>query len=170
MAHLAITPARAGPVSASIVLMANDLKPLQAKEVALVLANPDAGIEPIRRAATDIGDGAWRVDGLIVVGSRNLTHFDAALVGYTFATLFAAFGNTGQICMHIERMYLPASRYEELSGGPLSERLMGTLREALGFDPTALLDNCVKAVSTFRLNAERNDDLTMLALKYKGIA
>ena len=49
-------------------------------------------------------------------------------------------------------------------------RLMGTLREALGFEPTALLDNCVKAVSTFRLNAERNDDLTMLALKYKGVA
>jgi hypothetical protein len=31
---------------------------------------------------------------LIVVGLRNLTHFDAALVGYTFATLFAAFGIT----------------------------------------------------------------------------
>ena len=30
----------------------------------------------------------------IIVGSRNLTHFDAALVGYTFATLFAAFGIT----------------------------------------------------------------------------
>ena len=30
----------------------------------------------------------------IVVGSRNLQHFDAALVGYTFATLFAAFGIT----------------------------------------------------------------------------
>src|SRR5687768_14567144 len=29
---------------------------------------------------------------LIVVGSRSLAHFDAALVGYTFATLFAAFG------------------------------------------------------------------------------
>jgi hypothetical protein len=28
---------------------------------------------------------------LIVVGSRNLNHFDAALVGYTFATLFATF-------------------------------------------------------------------------------
>ena len=26
---------------------------------------------------------------LIVAGSRNLNHFDAALVGYTFATLFA---------------------------------------------------------------------------------
>ncbi len=31
---------------------------------------------------------------LIVFGSRNLDHFDAALVGYTFATLFATFGIT----------------------------------------------------------------------------
>lgn len=30
--------------------------------------------------------------GLIVIGSRNLAHFDAALVGYTFATIFATFG------------------------------------------------------------------------------
>jgi sigma-B regulation protein RsbU (phosphoserine phosphatase) len=49
-----------------------------------------------------------------------------------------------------------------------SARLMETLRAALGFEPTALLQNCVDAVSSFRLNAERNDDLTMLALKYKG--
>ena len=28
----------------------------------------------------------------IVVGSRNLAHFDAALVAYTFACLFATFG------------------------------------------------------------------------------
>jgi succinate-semialdehyde dehydrogenase/glutarate-semialdehyde dehydrogenase len=27
---------------------------------------------------------------------------------------FGVFGNTGQICMHIERIYLPESRYEEL--------------------------------------------------------
>ena len=27
---------------------------------------------------------------LIIIGSRNLAHFDAALVGYTFAVLFAA--------------------------------------------------------------------------------
>ncbi len=29
----------------------------------------------------------------IVIGSRNLSHFDAALVGYTFAILFATFGD-----------------------------------------------------------------------------
>jgi sigma-B regulation protein RsbU (phosphoserine phosphatase) len=50
-----------------------------------------------------------------------------------------------------------------------SERLMETLRAALGFEPTDLLNNCLDAVGKFRLNAERNDDLTMLALKYKGL-
>ncbi len=35
----------------------------------------------------------------IVIGSRNLEHFDAALVGYTFATLFATFGITYRYAM-----------------------------------------------------------------------
>jgi hypothetical protein len=39
----------------------------------------------------------------IVVGSRNLEHFDAALVGYTFATLFAAFGITYRYAMWLQR-------------------------------------------------------------------
>jgi hypothetical protein len=40
---------------------------------------------------------------LIVTGSRNLDHFDAALVGYTFATLFAAFGITYRYAMWLQR-------------------------------------------------------------------
>src|SRR5690242_5875924 len=40
---------------------------------------------------------------LIVVGSRNLDHFDAALVGYTFATLFAAFGIAYRYAMWLQR-------------------------------------------------------------------
>jgi hypothetical protein len=32
---------------------------------------------------------------LVIVGSRNLTRFDASLVAYTFATLFAIGGITG---------------------------------------------------------------------------
>lgn len=39
----------------------------------------------------------------IIVGSRNLAHFDAALVGYTFATLFAAFGITYRYSMWLQR-------------------------------------------------------------------
>ncbi|HLT47276.1 MAG TPA: hypothetical protein VK002_08620 [Rubricoccaceae bacterium] len=40
---------------------------------------------------------------LIVVGSRNLEHFDAALVGYTFAVLFATFGLTYRYTMWLQR-------------------------------------------------------------------
>ncbi len=40
---------------------------------------------------------------LIVVGSRDLAHFDAALVGYTFATLFAAFGIAYRYAMWLQR-------------------------------------------------------------------
>jgi hypothetical protein len=53
--------------------------------------------------------GAWGVlftcllALLIVAGSRNLDHFDAALVGYTFATLFATFGITYRYAMWLQR-------------------------------------------------------------------
>src|SRR5215471_5934336 len=40
---------------------------------------------------------------LIVAGSRKLAHFDAALVGYTFATLFAACGITYRYAMWLQR-------------------------------------------------------------------
>ncbi|MBI3651463.1 MAG: MFS transporter [Acidobacteria bacterium] len=40
---------------------------------------------------------------LIMIGSRNLSHFDAALVGYTFAVLFAAFGITYRYTMWLQR-------------------------------------------------------------------
>jgi NNP family nitrate/nitrite transporter-like MFS transporter len=43
------------------------------------------------------------VAAAIVVGSRNLQHFDAALVGYTFATLFAAFGISYRYAMWLHR-------------------------------------------------------------------
>jgi hypothetical protein len=40
---------------------------------------------------------------LIIVGSRNLAHFDAVLVGYLFATLFAAFGITYRYAIWLQR-------------------------------------------------------------------
>lgn len=40
---------------------------------------------------------------MIVAGSRNLAHFDAALVGYTFAVLFATFGITYRYAMWLQR-------------------------------------------------------------------
>jgi len=40
---------------------------------------------------------------LILIGSRRLSHFDAALVGYTFATLFSVFGITYRYAMWLQR-------------------------------------------------------------------
>jgi MFS transporter, NNP family, nitrate/nitrite transporter len=62
-----------------------------------------------RRAVDKIRAGAWAVlwtlglAATIVVGSRNLQNFDAALVGYTFATLFALFGIAYRYAMWLER-------------------------------------------------------------------
>ncbi len=62
-----------------------------------------------RRAMDRLRAAAWAalwtlgLAGAIVVGSRNLAHFDAALVGYTFATLFATFGIAYRYTMWISR-------------------------------------------------------------------
>src|SRR5678810_787280 len=58
--------------------------------------------EKIRAAAWGIVTTAL-LALLIVIGSRNLNHFDAALVGYTFATLFATFGITYRYAMWLNR-------------------------------------------------------------------
>ena len=50
---------------------------------------------------------AGALAALIVIGSRNLHHFDAALVGYTFATLFATFGITYRYAMCFPLRYDP---------------------------------------------------------------
>src|SRR5215468_270382 len=62
---------------------------------------------------------------LIVLGSRNLNHFDAALVGYTFATLFAAFGIAYRYAMWLRR---PPTRMYWKRGWAvfLTPRLVGT--------------------------------------------
>ncbi len=62
-----------------------------------------------RSAVDRLRAGAWAglvtlfLAAAIVVGSRNLDHFDAALVAYTFATLFATFGIAYRYAMWIER-------------------------------------------------------------------
>lgn len=40
---------------------------------------------------------------LIILGSRNLSHFDAALIGYTFAVIFATFGIIYRYAMWLQR-------------------------------------------------------------------
>ncbi|MFC0219547.1 copper resistance CopC/CopD family protein [Pseudochelatococcus lubricantis] len=64
MADVAIAPGRAGPVRASIAVMTGDFGPLDPAGVTLVLSNPAAGIEQIRRPATRDSEGVWQVEGL----------------------------------------------------------------------------------------------------------
>ncbi len=62
-----------------------------------------------RRSLERVEVAAWATGvtlllaAAIVLGSRNLQHFDAALVAYTFATLFATFGITYRYAMWLRR-------------------------------------------------------------------
>ncbi|MEO8624613.1 MAG: MFS transporter [bacterium] len=58
--------------------------------------------ESIKAAAWGLGATAL-LTALVVAGSRNLAHFDAALVAYTFAVLFAVFGLTYRYNMWLQR-------------------------------------------------------------------
>jgi len=49
---------------ANLLLLDGAFRPLAAKEVTLVLANPAAGIEPMRRIARRAGETTWRIDDL----------------------------------------------------------------------------------------------------------
>jgi succinate-semialdehyde dehydrogenase/glutarate-semialdehyde dehydrogenase len=64
-----------------------------------------------------IGERAGRnlIGCCLELGGKNpmIVLPDADLDEAVQGALFGVFGNTGQICMHIERIYLPTSRYEE---------------------------------------------------------
>jgi len=51
-----------------------------------------------------------------------------------------------------------------------TERLRASINGSASGHPTELLQKCVSAVTAFRNGTARNDDLTMLALKYTGAA
>ena len=101
----------------------------------------DSVAKPVQRGlgmpSEKLHAGAWAtlftlvLGALIVLGSRNLEHFDAALVGYTFATLFAVFGITYRYAMWLQK---PPTRMYWRRGWQvfLSPRFIGrNLLEAL---------------------------------------
>ena len=57
--------------------------------------------------------------------------FDEVVPG----AIFGAFGNTGQICMHIERMYIPESRYDEFRDRFVAATEALDVRAAYDFGP-----------------------------------
>src|SRR5262249_48802840 len=80
----------------------------------------DLALPPeLTQAADKVREGAWAtmVTALliasIVVGSRNLRHFDAALVVYTFAVIFATFGVTYHYAVWLQKP--PTKRYWQRS-------------------------------------------------------
>ena len=65
-----------------------------------------------------IGERAGRnlIGCCLELGGKNpmIVLDDVNVDEWVESATFGAFGNTGQICMHIERIYLPESRYDEL--------------------------------------------------------
>jgi copper transport protein len=66
MAQVTLSPGRAGATRARIVVASGRAEPISPKEVTLVLARPDAGIEAIARPARQDGRQGWLVDGLVL--------------------------------------------------------------------------------------------------------
>ena len=62
-------------------------------------SSPDVGARSVLGPIVWGGGVTLLLSALILVGSRNLAHFDAALVGYTFSVLFATFGLTYRYAM-----------------------------------------------------------------------
>jgi copper transport protein len=49
---------------ARLVVLDGEFRPLAVKEVALVVSNPTADIEPMRRMAKQAGENDWRIEQL----------------------------------------------------------------------------------------------------------
>ncbi|MBB3020830.1 copper transport protein [Microvirga lupini] len=66
MAQVTLSPGRAGAARARIVVASGRAEPVSPKEVTLVLAKPEAGIEAIARPARQDGRQGWLVVGLVL--------------------------------------------------------------------------------------------------------
>lgn len=86
-----------------------------------------------------IGERAGRnlIGCCLELGGKNpmIVLEDADLDDVVQGAVFGAFGNTGQICMHIERMYLPESRYEEFKARFVAATEALVLGAAYDFGP-----------------------------------
>jgi copper transport protein len=62
--QLLVSPGRVGIDTFVLQIMSGNAAPLQAKEVTLVLSQPERGIEPFERTAARDADGSWIVRGV----------------------------------------------------------------------------------------------------------
>jgi succinate-semialdehyde dehydrogenase/glutarate-semialdehyde dehydrogenase len=86
-----------------------------------------------------IGERAGRnlIGCCLELGGKNpmIVLDDADLAETVPGAVFGAFGNTGQICMHIERIYLPESRYDEFKDAFVASTRALDVRAAYDFGP-----------------------------------
>jgi aldehyde dehydrogenase (NAD+)/succinate-semialdehyde dehydrogenase/glutarate-semialdehyde dehydrogenase len=86
-----------------------------------------------------IGERAGRnlIGCCLELGGKNpmIVLEDADLADVVQGAIFGAFGNTGQICMHIERMYLPESRYAEFRDAFVAATAKLVLAASYDFGP-----------------------------------
>jgi copper transport protein len=88
MVEMSLAPGRVGPVTVTLSLATGDFGTLDAKEVTVMLAKPDAGIEPMERRAVKNSDGDWQVEGLVVpVPGIWLARVDVLITDFEKATL-----------------------------------------------------------------------------------
>ncbi|MGD9769441.1 MAG: copper resistance CopC/CopD family protein [Pseudolabrys sp.] len=89
MAQIEIVRDGEGRAAAQIQVLDGEFRPLAAREVTLILANPAAGIEPIRRAGVRSGnDDMWRVDDVrIPVAGRWDVGVDVLISDFEQATV-----------------------------------------------------------------------------------
>jgi copper transport protein len=64
MAEIEIERKAGEPARASVLVLDGAFRPFAVKEVVLILANPAAGIEPLRVNAVPAGDSRWRIEDL----------------------------------------------------------------------------------------------------------
>ncbi|GAA4379224.1 succinic semialdehyde dehydrogenase [Nocardioides caricicola] len=86
-----------------------------------------------------VGERAGRnlIGACLELGGKNpmIVLEDANLDEVVQGAIFGAFGNTGQICMHIERMYIPESRYDEFRDRFVAATEALDVRAAYDFGP-----------------------------------
>ncbi len=70
MADVTLSPGHAGPITITILLRTADERLLDAKGVSVMLANPEAGIEPATAEARPSGMGQWQVSMAAPVAGR----------------------------------------------------------------------------------------------------
>ena len=90
MADVTISPGRTGRARATIRLWNEDFEALNARQVSLSLAAPNAASQPTPRPARQDRDGAWQVDGIALAEPGNWTiSVDVVLDGNKHLTLTA---------------------------------------------------------------------------------